>query len=250
MQGAGVFCRCCIAHLGLSRLWLWFRCVLLGVPHLAVTIVAITAPTNNVDLHFNEMMFKVEQTAGRMAESYAQLALSRRSTQPAPPTYGQITLQGNTLEDKVLSLAKLLRSTQLCQDDLAADQRSDMQLIMHRVSQLEEAVQRQAGSNSIASAPSTHNLKALAERLALVEKQMNDGLTENHNAHAHNAQVGLSEHRMGIHPKNFITAIVTFCNVKVIGALEKRLSQAESHLALDHRDHLTEAREALKPYVR
>ena len=146
-----------------------------------------------------------------MAESYAQLALSRRSTQPAPST-GQINLQGNTLEDKVLSLAKLLRSTQLCQDDLAADQRSDMQLIMQRVTQLEEAVNRQAGSNSIASAPSTHNLKALVERLALVEKQMTEGLTENHDAHVHNAQVGLSalQHAppTAIHPQVLFTIIV------------------------------------------
>ena len=130
-----------------------------------------------------------------MADSYAQLAQSRRSNSGVSerlPLHGQnsLHLHGSDLEEKVLSLAKLLRSTQHCQDDLAADQRSEMQQIMQRLSQLEEAVKRQSGSNNIISAPGAYNIKALAERLALVEQRLAEGLMENHSVHSHNAQVG------------------------------------------------------------
>ena len=127
-----------------------------------------------------------------MAESYAQLALLKRSSHPTTSlsqTGHEGLIHGTSLEDKVLSLAKLLRSTQMNQDDLAADQRSEMQHVMQRMAQLEEAVRRQSGSSSIASAPSAHNIKALAERLALVEQQLTEGLTENHDVHSHNSKV-------------------------------------------------------------
>lgn len=130
-----------------------------------------------------------------MADSYAQLALSRRSNSSISerlPPHGQnsLHLHGSDLEEKVLSLAKLLRSNQLCQDDIAADQRSEVQQIMQRLNQLEEAVRRQSGSNSIISAPGACNIKTLAERLALVEQHLTEGLTENRDVHSHNAQVG------------------------------------------------------------
>ncbi len=58
-----------------------------------------------------------------------------------------------------------------------------------RVKQLEEAVQRQAASVAAASAPSSYAIKAVADRLALVEGQLNEGLRENQRVHSHNAEV-------------------------------------------------------------
>ena len=103
------------------------------------------------------------------------------------------------IEDKVLSLAKLLKSSQLCHDDHAADQTAGMKLLSSRIQKLEEAVGKQAISNSFASGPNAYNIKALAERLVLVEGRLMDGLTENQEVHAHNAKVGISMLNVSCH---------------------------------------------------
>ena len=130
-----------------------------------------------------------------MADSYAQLAMAKRAPpqsytvhQSLPDTaapVGSIT----ELQDKLLSLAKLLKSTQMCHDDSSADQRQELQVLACRMQQLEEAVQRQAASSSLMAAPGANSIKALAERLVLVERQSAEGFSENREVHSHNAEV-------------------------------------------------------------
>ena len=81
-----------------------------------------------------------------MADSYAQLAMAKRT--PLQPYTVHQSLPDATapvssiteLQDKLLSLAKLLKSTQMCHDDSSADQRQELQVLACRMQQLEEAV--------------------------------------------------------------------------------------------------------------
>lgn len=128
-----------------------------------------------------------------MADSYAQLSKKSAVLIPAQKHQGacQATQSLNTIdmEDKVLSIAKLLKSTQMCHADHVADHKADIQLLSARIHTVEEAVGKQALNNTIASGPNALNIKALAERMALVEGRLMEGLSENQEVHIHNARV-------------------------------------------------------------
>ena len=143
----------------------------------------------------------IADSSGIMADSYAQLA--KRSAivhhgvcAPTGADRGRplnlltSSVSTHDLEDKVLSLAKLLKSSQLCHADHVSDHKASMQMLSARLQKLEEAVGQQTICNSFASGPNAYNIKALAERMELVESRLMEGLSENHDVHAHNAKVG------------------------------------------------------------
>ncbi|GAX72784.1 hypothetical protein CEUSTIGMA_g240.t1 [Chlamydomonas eustigma] len=129
-----------------------------------------------------------------MTDSYAQLALKNSANRGNPHFQTSGKENGGSqgiaeLEEKVLSLAKLLRSCQMCQEDSAADHRHEVFQLANKVTQIESTMQKLAASAHLGLGPSIHSVRALADRLVLVEQNLMEGFTENQRVHVHNAEV-------------------------------------------------------------
>jgi hypothetical protein len=95
-------------------------------------------------------------------------------------------MNGTCPEDKLLSLARLIQQLQQAAEDSDADNRQAQLMLAGRLKQMEETLNwlTTHGGSSYA-----FSLKAMADRQALVEKQLTEGLTENQRVHQLNAEV-------------------------------------------------------------
>ncbi|KAG1679166.1 hypothetical protein FOA52_000522 [Chlamydomonas sp. UWO 241] len=174
-------------------------------------------------------------------DSYAQLALAKSAhkgvaSRAVSSRSGAEPGSVAALEDKVLNLAMLLRTAQTCHDDADASHRSHILELSARMKQLEELVQRQlVASAPVSAAADAYTVRAVAERLTLLEQHLSEGLSANHSAHTQNSEVfGALEARLAslesapaARAKESTANVVAPVKAACLDAVEGRLNRFE-----------------------